>query len=151
MRGASPSGFVTFCDDIRYEIGNKVSYMGVYRSELFAENYPLLLPKFALAIHYTQGIDLPRPAVKIRVFYEPDAGEVVELATLEMPENAEPKAGEFSGDLVAASFEVVFSPLNVPGPGLLRARAYREGAEIRLGSLPFRQANRAGEQAAAGG
>ena len=72
--------------------------MGVYRSELFAENYPLLLPKFALAIHYTQGIDLPRPAVKIRVFYEPDAGEVVELATLEMPENAEPKAGEFSGD-----------------------------------------------------
>ena len=41
--------FTTFCDDIRQEIGGKLSYMGVYSSDLYVGGFPITLPKFCVA------------------------------------------------------------------------------------------------------
>lgn len=37
------------CDDIREEIGNKTSYIGVYH-DIIVEKIPLLLPKLSIAV-----------------------------------------------------------------------------------------------------
>lgn len=38
------------CDDIRQEIGNKVSLMGIYSKELIVPNIPFTLPKICLML-----------------------------------------------------------------------------------------------------
>jgi hypothetical protein len=39
-----------FCDDVREESGNKLSYMGVYGGNLLLERLPAVLPKFCAVI-----------------------------------------------------------------------------------------------------
>ena len=39
-----------YCDDVRHEIGNKLSFMGVYSGELFVRKLPLILPTFCIVI-----------------------------------------------------------------------------------------------------
>jgi hypothetical protein len=38
-----------FCDDIRHEVGGKLSYIGVYSGGLFVRAFPVTLPKLCLA------------------------------------------------------------------------------------------------------
>ena len=47
----------TFCDDIRQEIGGKLSYMGVYSSDLYVGGFPITLPKFCVAIRVMTPAD----------------------------------------------------------------------------------------------
>ena len=39
-----------FCDDVRLEAGNKISYMGVYQSNMYLAGFPTVLPKFCIGI-----------------------------------------------------------------------------------------------------
>ena len=48
-----------FCDDLRQEVGNKVSFMGCYQGELFVPFVPLLLPK--LCVYVTVSTPVERP------------------------------------------------------------------------------------------
>ncbi|MBI3037651.1 hypothetical protein HYY75_01185 [bacterium] len=43
---------VLFCEDIRSEIGGRVSLMGVLGSKLFVQEFPLLFPKFCLFVEW---------------------------------------------------------------------------------------------------
>jgi hypothetical protein len=40
------------CDDIREEIGNKLSFMGVYGSDIFVPAFPFTFPLLCTAINY---------------------------------------------------------------------------------------------------
>lgn len=51
--------YCVFCDDIRHEIGNKISYMGVYSSSMFfGANDPVLLPKLSIATFVSIPVEL---------------------------------------------------------------------------------------------
>ena len=39
-----------FCDDVRQEVGNKISYMGVYQGIMYIQSFPAVLPKFCVGI-----------------------------------------------------------------------------------------------------
>lgn len=40
------------CDDIRQEIGNKHSFIGIYGSDIFVSKIPFVFPKLCFAISY---------------------------------------------------------------------------------------------------
>jgi len=44
--------YYLLCDDIRLEIGNKVSYMGVYGPDIVVQKVPFAFPQLCAAIHY---------------------------------------------------------------------------------------------------
>jgi len=69
---ADRTAFVLFCDDVRQEVGNKTSYMGVYPANIaFPPNPPadaqFLLPRLCIAIWITMEIsdNLERARIKI--------------------------------------------------------------------------------------
>ena len=35
-----------YCDDIRQEVGGKLSLMGVYNNVMYVQQFPVTLPKF---------------------------------------------------------------------------------------------------------
>lgn len=49
------SGF--FCDDIRHEVGGKVSFIGAYSQKMLVQQFPVRLPKLCVHFEFTGPID----------------------------------------------------------------------------------------------
>jgi hypothetical protein len=88
--------YCLFCDDVRQEVGNKFSYMGVYPSELtfggeLPESAPAVLPKIVAAVWLVCAVDDPPKKVRISIFAPPGRSKIFEHdldpASLNMPEN----------------------------------------------------------------
>src|SRR4029078_2839168 len=47
-------GYTLLCDDVRLEVGNKLSYMGVFQS-IIVPQLPVWLPKLAVVNHWRGG------------------------------------------------------------------------------------------------
>ena len=50
---------VTFCDDIREEVGGKLSFMGIYSGDMIVPGFPVVLPKLCININVVSPIDEP--------------------------------------------------------------------------------------------
>lgn len=60
--------YSVFCDDIRAEMGGKLSLMGVYQGDLLVPQQPTVLPKLCIVIHAVTTPDRPFRALSIRVW-----------------------------------------------------------------------------------
>lgn len=74
-----------FCDDIRVEVGNKQSLMGIYIGDIvlsgIPQGAPLQLPKFAICVWlFSDWGDYPE-YVEIRVYTPPGKTEVLKMRT----------------------------------------------------------------------
>jgi hypothetical protein len=58
---------ISFCDDVRTEVGNKVSVMGIYYDELTVTDLPGVLPKIVVVLQGTLPDVNPMPLVNIEV------------------------------------------------------------------------------------
>ncbi len=54
-----------FCDDIRHEVGEKISLIGVYAADLVVPRMPITLPK--LCVWSVIGTDIERPFSRLVV------------------------------------------------------------------------------------
>jgi hypothetical protein len=69
-----------FCDDIRAEVGNKVSLMGIFGIDLLSHaSGSIVLPKFAVAVWLIYDIDDAPSHITIRVLVPPNKSEIVKL------------------------------------------------------------------------
>jgi hypothetical protein len=57
-----------FCDEIRYEIGDKISYIGVYSGRLFVDSFPVTLSQLCLKINILTPSNRPVRQLEISVF-----------------------------------------------------------------------------------
>ena len=58
---------VTYCDDIRHELGNKRSLMGVYATELLVTTIPATLPKLGIAVSIITPFAEPFKKLVVRI------------------------------------------------------------------------------------
>lgn len=58
---------VIWCDDIRQEVGNKPSFMGVYTGGILLPGLPTVLPKLSVYVWVNTPIDQPFKKLIIRV------------------------------------------------------------------------------------
>jgi len=56
-----------FCDDIRYEIGNKTTLIGLYSGEMFVSQMPSILPKLCFHVECTTSVDNPFRTMTFRI------------------------------------------------------------------------------------
>lgn len=98
------------CDDIRLEVGNKLSFMGVYREVIFVADIPHLFPK--LCFHLVFDDVKTRDNVTIK-FISPDDEELFRMgpAKVELPQDV--KSG-------LCMMDVVLMNLNISKEGLHR-------------------------------
>jgi hypothetical protein len=111
------------CDDVRQEVGNKVTIIGVYTDELQVQAppaWPVVLPKFGIYLRTTPFGDFTPKSFEMRFLHE---GKQIGMATGEMGSIDPTK----SNTLV-----VVGSPFPLPGPGELRFQlSFRAGEQTR--------------------
>lgn len=78
---------VIWCDDIRQEIGNKPSFMGVYTGGLVVQALPVVLPRLAIWSWVITPIE--QPITKLRLIVVRDDGQqLAEIAPDRMDEGA---------------------------------------------------------------
>ena len=124
-----------FCDDIRQEIGGKVSLIGVYSGKMLVSSFPAVLPKVCLVLSVVTPASDPFRALNIRItrdeelitemkLEEKDFTSSVEAAS-DMPEDQK------KDRILLFQPMFVFSPFKVDGPCILRVRVGTENGELR--------------------
>jgi hypothetical protein len=133
-----------YCDDIRQEVGGKLSLMGVYNAVMYVPQFPVTLPKLWIMATYVTAQDNPPKSLKVRVFKsnEPLADLDAMPEYLQQLANArEPVVAMPDGSqrVIASHMHVCFSPLVLDGPCILRVVAITEEGEVRGLGLQIQQ------------
>jgi len=127
-----------FCDDVRPEQGNKLSFMGIYTGMLVVPNFPTTLPRLCVVLTLRVSPDMiPSDELRFRLYKgdEVIAEQVVPTEALSSARSA--SASPHMTEDRFASFGSIFQLFPVPlsEPCFFRARAVCDGEEVRGGSL----------------
>jgi hypothetical protein len=141
---SSRRGYTIFCDDIRHEIGGKLTLVGVYRAEMLVRaNLPVRLPKLGMMILFETPPDQPISSLELTIHLpgDPDdapsfSGTVDQIKTPAFPDDSQ----EVDHWFVVAS-DLLLSPLAIKQEGYIRVRAKVEGETFRIGALRIRRAS----------
>jgi hypothetical protein len=134
-----------FCDDIRHEMGGKLSYIGVYSGRLFVSKFPVTLPKLCLALNVMTPASEPFRSLSLSVLKNEEliAQPILDEAQLtEACEAAVTANADMASPLpvLMANFLFIFSPFILEGPCLLQVRAETESEELQGIALRIEQA-----------
>ena len=127
-----------FCDDLRHEMGNKYSYMGVYAGAMFVPGYPYTLPKLGVTFWLVDASEKPRSNVSFIVYL--DDSEVGRVDMLIDQPTEIKLAGDDDSSEKARMINggIIISPLLIERDCRLKARALLDGEEIKGGTLVIR-------------
>ena len=139
-----PSGFVTFCDDIRHEVTGKMTLVGVYSGQMIISGtLPITLPQICAVI--TFRFSPPSEPIKpvIKIFMSGQDEPLFMMETEITPAEAEAAVARdvpLYEDPDRITFgQMVITPqiqgLIVKEACTLKVRAYIGDDEIRLGAL----------------
>ena len=122
-----------FCDDIRYEVGGKLSLIGVYSGGLLVNKFPVILPKLCVLIKIVTPAEEPLSALKVRILKNDETLQEVDVDDLK---NAtEPLATspdeESQQRCHTAQFNLTFSPIHFDSPCTLRVLVRTRDEELR--------------------
>ncbi len=122
---------VMYCDDIRGELGNKFSYMGVYSGQLTVPNAPVMLPKLCISARVTTDIDDPFESLEVRIVSVKgeEETELVSSGPITLP--SELPSVEVGSTLLMAQMNFVLSPFQIVEETVLRVKAITERDELR--------------------
>ena len=118
-----------FCDDIRHEMGNKLSFMGCYQSELLVPTMPAVLPKLCIYVSAWTPKNKPFKTLTLRVVQDDDK----ELARIEIPPDGLAESAQIQDETATRktiSTAIVFSPFVIEKLTTLRLMAITEEGEI---------------------
>lgn len=133
----------TFCDDIRYEVGNKYSLVGCYTSEMIIENLPLVLPKLCVSVSVHGLISKPYKQITIRAsMNDITIAEqcIADENILSEEDLLKLKKKEFFSKFFM-TIHLVFSPLLVEKDSLISITAETEDGIIQGPYFTMRQRN----------
>ncbi|WP_139237402.1 hypothetical protein [Polaromonas sp. YR568] len=123
-----------FCDDIRYELGNKITIVGLYNGYLYLHEFPALIPRFAVNAY----VDLPIEEQITTVGFRIEKGdETVFQTSIEpgAPEIAEVENGHDQFTRRSVGVQISLPPLTVMAPCMLRSIITIDGVEHVAGKL----------------
>ncbi|MBP7231357.1 MAG: hypothetical protein KBA28_05440 [Syntrophaceae bacterium] len=114
------------CDDIRHEIGNKISLMGVYGKDILVPDIPYVLQKLCL------WLSLKEPQVDLGALRIVITTPQNEPLVLNVP--APPPIQNEPQDI---QIGIVIAPLNIKGEGQAKIEIFQGKKPITLISHPF--------------
>jgi hypothetical protein len=138
MTTAARFAWVVYCDDIRHEISNKQSFIGVYASIMYVPHFPITLPRLCIAVNVVTRSANPFKRLNFKILM--DDSVLVEApldeAQVLAPQKAAPNTTEADNDILnmfGARFEL--SPLQVNAPTKIRVRIETEDEELKGNAL----------------
>jgi hypothetical protein len=148
----TPFGSCVFCDDIRQEVGGKLSYIGVYQSIMYVPSFPIAMPKFGIGVTLNEPktLALRRDwTTRVRVFL-PGDDPVSPSFFMEIPPAHEQIEAIFQvhsalGEdpdvppTLQSFMSLVLAPMNLKEAGRIKVRADYNGTLLRLGAMRVEQ------------
>lgn len=139
-------GFSFFADDLRLELGNKSSLMGIYQADmLFPESMkvPFLISKLVIQIMYYEIVGAVDGDVTFRVTYGSNNQTLAEAPILRADISAAPVVPSNEEELervVHFRIPIAISPFQITEAGRIRVRAhYSDDSILKLGSIAIRR------------
>lgn len=129
---------VMYCDDIREEVGNKFSYMGVYAGELTVPSAPVWLPKLCIAVKAITGIGDPFETLEVRIVKVKGDDETELLSTGSVPLPAKLPGLDNDSARLVAQVTIMLAPFQIDEETILRVKATTEREELRGMALRIR-------------
>jgi hypothetical protein len=133
-------GVTLFCDDLRFEQGNKFTLVGCYGPEMLLHTpLPVVLPKLGILVQARFPV-ARLPLINVNI-YMPEADEpffTQELIKEEKDDPPVPVLPEKPTDLIMQRgfvFPFLFSPFVIEKAGHLRVRLLYGDEVIRVGAL----------------
>ena len=128
-----------FCDDIRQEMGNKVSFMGCYQGELIVPFVPLLLPKLCVQVTISTTKERPIKSLTVRLDQGANPIAAFEVCSDDFSRSTPPAPDDATR--LSASVGVMLSPFSITEQGNLRVVVITEegempGPRLRLRVVP---------------
>lgn len=126
-----------FCDDVRHEVGNKLTLVGCYSGQMQITAIPATLPK--LCVHITASAPRDNPFKQLTLLVCQGDHE---LARLEIPQNELVKAtGRVPGEEERVGIVSVFafSPVQVEKPCVFTVQAMTEEGLLKGSHLQIVQ------------
>lgn len=129
---------VIYCDDIREEVGNKHSYMGVYTDELTVPTVPVMLAKFCISVKVITNMEDPFEALEVRIVKVKDNEETDLLTT--GPVNFLNQLSNIENGRSRLMVQLTFAlaPFQIDEETTLRVKAITEREELRGMALRIR-------------
>ncbi len=129
-----------FCDDIRHEMGGKLSFIGVYSGSLYVPAFPVTLPKLCLSVKIITPADEPLRTVTLSVLKDEDTLQEIAVDEEQLMAASDSADEQPQERVQVMQFALVFSPIQFDGPCILRVRAQTEDGELRGLALRVDQA-----------
>ncbi len=131
-----PFMWATFCDDVRQEVGNKLSYLGIYGPILIVPELPTTLVKLCCVFSVRVPLDAAPRHVQFRLLRDDEVLFEANLRQSDMADSNQSASGE-SRDGMALTFASIAQLVSFPITQrcLLKARAIVDGHELRGGTL----------------
>lgn len=124
-----------FCDDIRHEVGGKLSYIGVYSTSLIVSAFPIILPKFCVSLRVLSPYQLPIESMTVKIIKDDEVllqhSTSDEQLAKAASERSDTPDDEQQDRVRVFQFMTTFSPIQFDGPCSLRVRAQTETEELR--------------------
>jgi hypothetical protein len=128
-----------YCDDIRLEVGNKQSLMGIYSRDLLVPAFPIVLPKLCLIVTLVTPID--KPLTELTIIVTKDNETLIEVPVtgdqLKQPQSNIIENGEKDNPerRIAFNFTLMIAPFSVEKECILRVRAITDSGELKGSGL----------------
>lgn len=136
-------GFSLFADDLRSEIGSKISLMGIYRAEMiFPSDFPVAIPKFVILVNYYEDRGALDDDLMLKIeltgVEEPIYTKTMERKEIGNFPTIKPK-DEDTSPIISIMMPIIFSPLMIPAEGDIKVRMHCGKVITRLGRLSVRK------------
>lgn len=135
-----------FCDDIRREMGGKLSFMGIYSEGLLVPTFPVTLPKLCLFVKIVTPAEEPFRSLNLRVLRDAETMREIAFDEEQLAAISDSTEGmteeQRQGRVHSAQATLIFSPLRFDEPCTLGVRVRTEGDELHGLALKVAQAQR---------
>jgi hypothetical protein len=128
--------WATFCDDVRQEVGNKLSFLGVYGPNLIVHSFPTTLVKLCCVMTVRTPANQRPRSVIFKLLRDEEVIFQADLSPADLTEDVAVFEEKDKGPVVFTISTVAqVIGLPVTQHGFLRARALVDGKELRGGAL----------------
>jgi len=134
-----------FCDDIRFEVGNKLTYVGCYDVEIVLPELPFVLPRFCVSVElHLREFPLDETPIELRIFLpgdQPAAASISSSGVLPkvMPPQPDPEDPFDAKPILRVRQNILMSQVEIKEAGSIRVRIMWGKEELRAGSLQVRR------------
>tara|TARA_R110002110_G_scaffold376568_2_gene586669 strand:- start:178878 stop:179309 length:432 start_codon:yes stop_codon:yes gene_type:complete len=125
-----------FCDDVRYEVSNKFSLIGIYQENMvFHANPPVLVPKLCTSFWLLSDIDDPIKHFCARVLLTSSGVDDVELVRYEFAEMPPLPTDKDDARKSILRGTLAFGPFAIESVGYIEVWCETERDDIRAARL----------------